>query len=72
MNEKEKLRVLIPHWIEHNNEHAAEFRRWANQAGPAAPNLLAAAQAIARANKSLADALEKLGGARPHDPSLDS
>lgn len=72
MNEKEKLRVLIPHWIEHNNEHAEEFRHWADQASPAAPDLLAAAQAIARANKSLADALEKLGGVRSHDPSLDS
>ena len=29
MNEVEKLRVLIPHWIEHNEEHANEFRRWA-------------------------------------------
>ena len=29
MNEIEKLRVLIPHWVEHNNEHAQEFRDWA-------------------------------------------
>jgi hypothetical protein len=27
VNEEEKLRVLIPHWIEHNLEHAEEFRR---------------------------------------------
>ena len=25
MNETDKLRVLIPHWIEHNEEHAREF-----------------------------------------------
>lgn len=61
MNEKEKLRVLIPHWIEHNYEHAAEFRRWADQAGRAAPELVAAADAIAAANESLTAALEKLG-----------
>jgi hypothetical protein len=29
MDETDKLRVLIPHWIDHNNEHAAEFRGWA-------------------------------------------
>ena len=43
MNEVEKLRVLIPHWIEHNQEHAAEFRHWVEQAGEAAPEILAAA-----------------------------
>ena len=87
MNEQEKLRVLIPHWIEHNKEHAAsfegwaakarvlgheehakEFRRWAETAGGAVPEILAAADAMADANESLAAALEKLGGAldRPH------
>jgi len=25
MDEVEKLRVLLPHWIEHNSEHAEEF-----------------------------------------------
>jgi len=24
-----KLRVLLPHWIEHNEEHADSFRQWA-------------------------------------------
>jgi len=27
-----KLRVLLPHWIEHNAEHAEEFRQWAAKA----------------------------------------
>ena len=27
MNELQKLRVLISHWIDHNEEHADEFRR---------------------------------------------
>jgi hypothetical protein len=40
MNETDKLRVLIPHWIEHNSEHADEFRRWAEQAGDAAADIL--------------------------------
>ena len=30
MNELEKLGVLIPHWIEHTQNHAAEFEKWIN------------------------------------------
>lgn len=62
MKELEKLRVLIPHWIEHNEEHANEFRRWAELAGDATVDILAAAQAMAQVNVSLSAALEKLGG----------
>lgn len=69
MTEEEKLRVLIPHWIEHNREHADEFRRWASQAGDAAPDILAAADALVRANQALTVALEKLGGSLAHDNS---
>ena len=63
MNEIEKLRILIPHWIEHNQEHADEFRQWSEQAGAAAPEILTAADVMIQANVSLAAALEKLGGA---------
>lgn len=60
--EVEKLRVLIPHWIEHNLEHAAEFRRWAGQAGAAAADIEAAAEALLHVNQLLEAALEKLAG----------
>jgi hypothetical protein len=30
MTEIEKLRVILPHWIEHNSSHEAEFVKWAN------------------------------------------
>ena len=33
MNELEKLQVLLPHWIEHNQGHAEECRKWAATAG---------------------------------------
>lgn len=69
MNEVEKLRVLIPHWIEHNTEHADEFRRWAEFAGEASPDLIAAADAMQPVNQILAAALEKLGGALSHPHS---
>lgn len=62
MNDTNKLRVLIPHWLEHNDEHAAEFRRLATGAGDAAGDILSAADSMSQVNQSLKIALEKLGG----------
>jgi hypothetical protein len=68
MNELEKLRVLIPHWIEHNEEHAQEFRKWANKSGVASSSILAAAEQIAQANEHLEAALAELGGPSANRP----
>ena len=68
MKELEKLRVLIPHWIEHNNEHAQEFRRWAQKSGDISGSILAAADSIAQANECLETALEKLCGPLDYQP----
>jgi hypothetical protein len=68
MKETDKLRILIPHWIAHNQEHANEFQEWAHKASEAAPNILAAADQMAQVNQSLMTALEKLGGALEYDP----
>jgi hypothetical protein len=62
MNWQDKLRVLLPHWIEHNAEHAADFRTWAGRAGEAESEVEAAAVHMEAANESLASALAKLGG----------
>jgi hypothetical protein len=62
MIETDKLRMLLPHWIEHNAEHAAEFRKWAEQAGPARDALLDSAGLVREANNRLQAALEQLGG----------
>jgi hypothetical protein len=62
VNELEKLRALLPHWIEHNGEHARGFQEWAERAGPARDALLAAAELIEQANGCLEEALEQLGG----------
>ena len=62
MTEQDKLRTLLPHWIEHNAEHGSEFRRWARLAGGAAADIEAAAAQMETANQALAAALEKLGG----------
>ena len=66
MNEIDKLRVLIPHWVEHNLEHAAEFRDWAGQAGEAAPEILVAADRMAQVIKALEAASAILGGPLPY------
>jgi hypothetical protein len=69
MNEQDKLRVLIPHWIEHNQEHAEEFRKWAKQADICEGEIMAAADLIHQANTSLESALHKLGGPLHHHHS---
>lgn len=62
LSDRDKLRLLLPHWIEHNEEHADEFRRWAEKASSAQADILGAADHLERANQLLARALEKLGG----------
>lgn len=67
MKEIDRLRVLIPHWIEHNGEHADEFCTWAERAGPAREALLSAARMLSEANEQLSGALVELGGPLEHD-----
>ncbi len=52
MDETEKLRVLLPHWIEHNGEHAAEFRDYAVRAGKVQEGLLAAVGIVGRSERA--------------------
>jgi hypothetical protein len=56
----EKLKILLPHWIEHNSEHAEEFRDWADGAGSAAGFLEQAAGLLDQANLSLSSALKEV------------
>ena len=64
--EQDKLQVLVAHWIEHNAEHAAGFREWAQKAREAdrsrvAEEIEAAAQKLDEANAALDVALRMLG-----------
>ncbi len=66
-NTIKKLRVLLPHWIEHNNNHITEFRKWESEArtesGQEVALLLGKAISdMEEAGKSLSEALEKVGG----------
>jgi hypothetical protein len=33
MDQKKKLTVVIEHWIEHNESHMGEYKKWAQAAG---------------------------------------
>jgi len=73
MDDLQKLRMLLPHWIEHNAEHASEFHTWAGRAQAAgqaelAVQIEAAAAKMQAANHDLEHALAHLGGAAgpPH------
>jgi hypothetical protein len=65
MTDLDKLRALLPHWIEHNAEHAAEFRRWADRARATgqeetADEIDTAAKELGWVNEALRAALDKL------------
>ncbi len=66
-----KLRVLLPHWIEHNAEHAESFCTWAERArvegdGHLAAHIEEAARKIEAANRDLEGAAEHID-ATTHD-----
>ena len=56
----EKLRIMLPHWIEHNRSHQEEFAEWAEQLAEKDAGL---ADQLSRAVSSLKEAQEALGKA---------
>lgn len=71
MNERDKLRVLLVHWVAHNCEHAEEFRQWARRVADlgseeAASKLDAAVQEMKVVNDRLQSALDIIGGPLEH------
>ena len=59
-----KLRILLSHWVEHNEEHAVEFTEWALKAKAGGQvkvhdHMMKAVQQMKRANESL---LAAMGG----------
>lgn len=64
---KEKLQILLPHWIEHNHNHEAEFKKWADLARAEGQGALAdlLAQAVASMGETdgiLQKVLAEIGG----------
>lgn len=65
MDDREKLPIIIKHWIEHNLSHLEEHRSWAQKAGElglerVTARITEAMEAIAQANGRLEEALEEL------------
>lgn len=64
----EKLRVMLPHWVEHNRSHGKEFAGWAEELAGThvdlAGQLNKAVSALEDAQQALEKALEMTGGPR--------
>jgi len=63
----EKLQVLLPHWIEHNRSHGAEFGKWAATArnegmSEAAGLIEQAVKVLEGVDSLLSQALAQVGG----------
>jgi hypothetical protein len=65
LNDLAKLRILLPHWIEHNDEHAESFQEWAERARKLGQEETArwikeAVERMAVCNEALAEAMKAL------------
>ncbi len=63
----EKLRVLLPHWIEHSHSHQEEFKKWVELVRDGGHEEIAAIiekaiVAMGETDTLLQQALEKAGG----------
>lgn len=62
-----KLRILLPHWIEHNHNHETEFKKWAEEiraagSGDVAELLDSAIASMAQTDAVLQKILDTVGG----------
>jgi nickel/cobalt exporter len=65
MDDREKLPIIIKHWIEHNESHIEEYRQWAEKAGEldlagVKANITEAMEAIIQSNSLFKEALKEL------------
>ena len=65
MDDREKLPIIIKHWIEHNESHIEEYRQWAQKAGEmgldaAKSRITEAMEAIEQSNSILKEAQKEL------------
>jgi uncharacterized protein YukE len=57
MDQKKKLSVVIEHWIEHNESHQGEYKKWALTAGELG---------LALVKTEIEEAMEKISQANQH------
>jgi hypothetical protein len=65
MGQKKKLSVVIEHWVEHNESHMDEYKKWAQTAGELGldsvkAEIEEAMEKISQSNEHLAKALKIL------------
>ncbi len=65
MEEKKKLCVVIEHWVEHNESHMGEYKKWAQRAGELGLDLVKneieeAVGKLSQSNKHLEKALKSM------------
>jgi hypothetical protein len=65
MEEKKKLWVVIEHWVEHNESHMGEYKKWAQRAGELGLDLVKkeieeAVGKLSQSNKHLEKALKSM------------
>jgi len=67
MDNVEKLRVMLQHWIDHNKGHVEEFEKWRKLMADEgqtvlAENITEAVKTMATVNAQLGKALHEIGG----------
>jgi hypothetical protein len=67
MEEVKRLSIVIEHWIEHNEAHMGEYRKWAQRAGEMGldkvkEEIVRAVEILSQSNRHLENAL---GAAKP-------
>jgi hypothetical protein len=67
MDNVEKLRVMLQHWIEHNKGHVEEFEKWRETMteegkSSVADHITEAVKLMATVNAQLGKALHEVGG----------
>ena len=65
MEQKKKVSVVIEHWIEHNEAHMGEYKKWAQTAGELGLDLVRAeieeaVEKLTQSNKHLEKALKAI------------
>lgn len=65
MDDREKLPIIIKHWIEHNEDHIEEYRQWAEKAAELGlagvkARITEAVKEIIQSNNLLKEALKEL------------
>lgn len=71
MNDLEKVRHLVAHWIEHEQEHAADYEAWAGKIQHLEDGAEIAV-ALKEAAKKLRESVEFLVKLSPHHPDHDA